>query len=55
MNGEFTERRNQTERKDINPDALRQLLAAIERDLQKKREPVAAGSRKDEKTIHETF
>ena len=32
---------------DINPDALRQLLIAIERDLQKKREPAATGSRKD--------
>lgn len=28
-----------------------QLLAAIERDLQKKREPVAAGSRKEIKTM----
>ena len=40
---------------DINPEALRQLRIAIERDLHKKREPAATGSRKDEKTIHETF
>lgn len=40
---------------DINPEALRKLYDAIEKELQKRKEPAATGSRKDEKTIHETF